>query len=368
LDLGRENGEVASALQAAMADVVRSGRFIGGEPCERFECAFAEMMGVDHAIGCASGSDALLLSLMALGIGPGDEVIVPSFTFFATASAVSRVGATPVFADIDAQTYNLDPASVAQKIHPSTKAIIPVHLFGLPADMAAIVALAGRHGLAVVEDCAQATGAQVTGRPVGSLGDVGCFSFYPTKNLAGLGDGGMITTHRASLASALRRLRAHGMEPRYYHQEIGINSRLDTLQAACLLQKLPHVPGWNARRCVNAQRYHMLFQEAGLLERVELPARDRVHDSVWNQFTIRVTGGRRDALRQFLSGVGIGTEVYYPLPLHLQACFAGLGYSRGSLPATERACDEVLSLPIFPSLTELEQRAVVARIAEYFAT
>jgi dTDP-4-amino-4,6-dideoxygalactose transaminase len=325
-------------------------------------------MRVDHAIGCASGSDALLLSLMALGIGPGDEVIVPSFTFFATASAVSRVGATPVFADINPETYNLDPASVAQQVHPSTKAIIPVHLFGLPADMAAIVDLARRHGLAIVEDCAQATGARVASRPVGSMGDVGCFSFYPTKNLAGLGDGGMITTHSASLASALRRLRVHGMEPRYYHQEIGINSRLDTLQAACLLQKLTHVPGWNARRCANAQRYHLLFQEAGLLERVELPARDRVHDSVWNQFTIRVRNGRRDALRQFLGGVGIGTEVYYPLPLHLQACFADLGYARGDLPATERACEEVLSLPIFPSLTELEQRAVVGRIAEFFAS
>lgn len=366
LDVGRGNGPLRDELVAALTRVVDSGRFVFGPECGELEQALARYCGASQAVACASGSDALLLALMALDIGPGHEVIVPSFTFFATASAVARLGARPVFVDIDPLTFNLDPQKLEQAITPATRAIIPVHLFGQCAAMEAINAIAARHVLAVIEDAAQAIGAKYQGRPAGALGLCGCISFYPTKNLGGAGDGGALVTNDDRLAEKLRLLRGHGMQPRYYHQAIGINSRLDTLQAAFLNVKLRHLPQWTDRRRENAALYHSLFLAAGLADYVELPVTGEGCHHVWNQYTIRVPYGERDALRTHLAEHKIGSEIYYPVPLHRQQCFAYLGYAEGSLPETERAAQEVLSLPIFPELTELEQRTVVACIDDFY--
>jgi dTDP-4-amino-4,6-dideoxygalactose transaminase len=354
-------------IAAAIDRVTGSGAFIHGPACEEFERAAAEYCGVAHAVGCASGSDAVLLALMALDVGSGDEVLVPSFTFFATASAVWRVGAVPVFVDIDPVTFNLDPRDAAKKVTPATKAIIPVHLFGHCADMKAVSELAEEHSLAVIEDAAQAIGATYDGRRAGSMGRLGCFSFYPTKNLGAFGDGGMITTDDDELAGRLAILRDHGQDPRYYHHVVGINSRLDTLQAAVLNVKLSRLDKWASARQKNAERYAQLFEAANLTDCVTLP--DVVHpcQSVWNQYTIRVRGGKRDQLRAHLADRGIGSAIYYPVPLHLQTCFARLGYRRGSLPMAEAACLQVLSLPIFAELDASEQQAVVHACGEYFA-
>ncbi len=304
---------------------------------------------------------------MALEIGAGDEVILPSFTFFATASCVWRVGARPVFVDIDPVTFNLDPKQVEAAITRATKAVIPVHLFGQCAAMDVINDLAEQHDLFVVEDAAQSIGASYQGQPAGGWGHVGCFSFYPTKNLGGMGDGGMLTTIDEEMADRLALYAAHGMEPRYYHQVVGINSRLDTIQAAVLNVKIKRLDQWNAARQRNAARYHELFSSAGLDEQITLPLAGPDQNHVWNQYTIRVSDGRRDALRAFLSEAKIGSEIYYPVPLHLQECFQSLGYELGSLPETEQAAAQVLSLPIFPELTESQQEAVVSRIARYYA-
>jgi dTDP-4-amino-4,6-dideoxygalactose transaminase len=347
-----------------MARVVDSGRFLHGPEVTELENEVAQLSGAAHAIGCASGSDALLLALMAFDIGRDDEVIVPSFTFFATASAVTRLGARPVFVDIDPVTFNLDPAALEPAITPATKAIIPVHLFGQCADMEPILALARRHGLAVIEDAAQAIGASYAGRGAGSMGDIGCFSFYPTKNLGAFGDGGMLTTNDSALAARLRLLAAHGMQPRYHHREVGINSRLDTLQAAILGVKLRHLATWAEARSANAARYWQLFHEAGIAENVSLPTVAPRRGHVWNQYTIRVAQGRRDEVRERLQSAGVGCEIYYPIPLHLQVCFRMLGYRTGDLPHTEQAAAEVLSLPIFPELTDLELQTVVQRLSE----
>ena len=365
LDIGRGNRVLRDDILAAIARVVDSGRFLYGPDVTLLEESIAAICNVRHAVGCASGSDALLLALMALDIGPGDEVIVPSFTFFATASAVWRLGARVVFADIDPLTFNLDPERVEEAITPATKAIIPVHLFGQCADMNAMAELASRYDLKVIEDCAQSIGAEYRGRPAGSMGDIGCFSFYPTKNLGGFGDGGMLTTSDKDLADKLRQLAAHGMKPRYYHKYVGINSRLDTIQAAVLNVKLSQLGRWTSERLENAERYRRLFLEAGLSDRLVLPVQkpDRVH--VWNQYTIRVRRGQRDALRTWLADAHIGAEIYYPVPLHRQECFRALGYQPDSLPETEAAASEVLSLPIFPELTADEQQLVVQRIAEF---
>ncbi|MGE0759036.1 MAG: DegT/DnrJ/EryC1/StrS family aminotransferase [Pirellulaceae bacterium] len=367
LDVSRDNEPIKAAMLAAFSRVLDSGRFLHGPEVRELEERVADWCGVPHAVACASGSDALLLSLMAWDIGPGDEVIVPSFTFFATASAVWRLGARVVFADIDPRTFNLCPKAVAAAVTPRTRAVIPVHLYGQCAELDAIQAIADRYRLRVLEDVAQAIGARYRGRPACSWGDAGCLSFYPTKNLGGCGDGGMVATRDAALAERLRLFAAHGMSPRYYHRVVGINSRLDTLQAAALLVKLNHLPEWNEQRTRNAQRYIELFHEASLDRWLTLPheADGCVH--VWNQFTIRVPEGQRDALREHLTRQGIGTEVYYPLPLHQQECFRSLGYATGALPATERAAAEVLNLPIFPGLREEEQRAVVAQIASFHA-
>ena len=364
LDVVGGNAPLRDEILDALAKVVDSGRFLHGPECRAVEAEVARRCQVPRAISCASGSDALLLAMMALGVGAGDEVIVPSFTFFATASCVWRVGAQPVFVDIDPETFNLDPKQVEAAITRATRAIIPVHLFGQCAAMDTLCDIARRYDLHVVEDAAQSIGAAYRGRPAGSWGEVGCFSFYPT-NLGGMGDGGMLTTTDEALANRLSLFAAHGMEPRYYHQLVGINSRLDTMQAAVLHVKIQKLDEWNAARARNAQRYHDLFADANLDQTVILPQTTRQHVHVWNQYTIRVPDGQRDTLRSHLAKANVGSEIYYPVPLHLQQCFAPLGYQVGSLPETERPAGEVLSLPIYPELTE-EQATVVNQIQRYY--
>jgi dTDP-4-amino-4,6-dideoxygalactose transaminase len=366
LALDRQYAALGGAIRDAINRVCDSGRFVLGPDVADLEADLARALDVPHVISCASGSDALLLALMALGIGQGDEVIVPSYTFFATASAVTRLGAVPIFADIDPRNYLVDPRDVERKIGPRTKAIVPVHLFGRTADMDALGPIAKRAGLPIVEDAAQSILSTWHGRCSGALGDVGCFSFYPTKNLGGAGDGGFLTTTRDDVAKALRLLRVHGMEPRYYHEVIGINSRLDSIQAAVLRVKLPHLDAWTTARQENAARYRDLFAEYDLAARVAVPDDEPRGRHVWNQFVIRVLEGSRDELRAHLAKHGVGTEIYYPVPLHLQKCFAHLGWATGDLPETERAAEQTLALPIFPELRADEQRTVVARIAGFF--
>ena len=366
LALDRQYATLRGDIRAAIERVCDSGRFVLGPDVADLEAELARALGVPHVISCASGSDALLLALMALDVGPGDEVIVPSYTFFATASAVTRLGAVPIFADIDPHTYLVDPADVQRKISKRCKAIVPVHLFGRTADMDALMPIARAAGLPLVEDAAQSILSTWHGRCSGALGDVGCFSFYPTKNLGGVGDGGFLTTTRADVAARLKLLRVHGMEPRYYHQVIGINSRLDSIQAAVLRVKLPHLDAWTTDRQTNAARYGAIFARYELEGAITVPSDEPRGRHVWNQYVIRVAGGRRDALRAHLAAQGVGTEIYYPVPLHMQQCFEHLGWRRGDLPETERAADETLALPIFPELTAAEQETVVARIAEFF--
>jgi dTDP-4-amino-4,6-dideoxygalactose transaminase len=366
LDLQRENGPLHHQILARLDAVARSGGFVLGPECERLEAELANLCGVKHGVACASGSDALLLALMALDIQPGDEVIVPSFTFFATASAVSRLGAVSVFVDIDPVTFNLDPLRISAAVTARTRAIIPVHLYGQSADMASINRIARQHSLAVIEDAAQAIGAQWAGGPVCSWGTIGCLSFYPTKNLGAWGDAGLMLTSDDQLAERLRLLRVHGMKPRYIHREIGINSRLDGLQAAVLNVKLSQLAGWTEARRANAARYTRMFNAVHMRDHITIPVAAAETHHVWNQFTIRVQHGLRDALRQYLRAQGVGSEVYYPIPLHRQSCYQQLGYAEGSLPQTEQAAREVLSLPIFPQLTEEELETVVHHTVRFF--
>jgi dTDP-4-amino-4,6-dideoxygalactose transaminase len=366
LALDRQYDVLREEIRVAIDRVCDSGRFVLGPDVADLEAELARALGVPHAISCASGSDALLLALMALDIKPGDEVILPSYTFFATASAVTRLGAVPIFADIDPETYLIDPADVERKLSRRCRAIIPVHLFGRTADMDALLPLARTAGVPVVEDAAQSILSTWHGRCSGALGDIGCFSFYPTKNLGGCGDGGFLTTTRDDLAKSLRLLRVHGMEPRYYHQVVGINSRLDSIQAAVLRVKLPHLDSWTTARQSNAARYMELFSQYDLERFVTVPGDESRGRHVWNQFVIRVADGRRDQLRTHLTQCKVGTEIYYPVPLHMQQCFASLGWRKGDLPETERAAEETLALPIFPELSPAEQRTVVGRIAEFF--
>lgn len=365
LDVSRGNEPLHQEFRDAFDEILSSGRFVGGPHCQSLEESCAEIAGAKHGIGCASGSDALLVALMAIDVRPGDQVICPSFTFFATASAIDRLGAIPVFADIDHDTFNLDVAHVASLISSNTKAIIPVHLFGQCADMDPIMELASQHGLHVVEDCAQSIGATYNGRGSGSIGSVGCFSFYPTKNLGGFGDGGMLTTNDDAIADRLRLLANHGMRPRYYHSEVGVNSRLDSLQAAMLGVKIKHLETYSQRRQQNADNYDQLITEAGLDDVLARPGRLDSAGHVWNQYTVRITGDRcRDEVRQQLADLNVGSEVYYPVPLHQQECFAKLGYQTGDLPETEKAALSVLSLPIFPELTYVEQQYVVGSLSK----
>jgi dTDP-4-amino-4,6-dideoxygalactose transaminase len=368
LDVGRGNAPLRAEFLEAIAKVIDSGRFLFGPDVEALEREVAAYSQAEHAIGCASGSDALLLALMAAEIGPGDEVIVPSFTFFASVSCITRLGATPVFVDIRHDTFNMDAEKVSEAITPRTKAIIPVHLFGQCAEIDRICQIAADRDILVIEDAAQAIGAAYHSRPAGSWGSIGCFSFYPTKNLGGMGDGGMMTTNDAATADRLRLLASHGMRPRYYHRVLGINSRLDTFQAAVLRVKMKHLPAGVEARQANAERYERLFRDAGLLgdQRVVLPKRDPDAFHVWNQYSLRVTGGQRDALKASLGERGIGTEIYYPVPMHKQECFVGLSIPKHGLPETELACAEVLNLPIYPELAIEEQVRVVDAIKQYY--
>ena len=353
---------------AAIESICKSGQFVLGPEVTRLEERIAQYCDTKFAIGCASGTDALLLSMMAIDIGPGDEVILPSFTFFATASCVTRLGATPVFVDIDPDTFNLDPKEVASSVTSKTRAIIPVHLFGQPAEMDEIMEIAKKHDLDVVEDAAQAIGAEYHGRKVGSIGEVGCISFYPTKNLGCFGDGGMITTSDPHLAKRMRELRAHGMEKRYHHHEIGINSRLDSIQAAVLNIKLDHLDSWGDARAANAKKYDQFFKKRNLNSRVTLPKIDSSVKHVWNQFAITVPDGQRDALRAHLTANRIGSEIYYPIPLHRQESLAYLNYKPGTLPNTEQAADEILNLPIFAELQDDEIESVVDGISNFYSS
>ncbi len=364
LDVGRGNRKIRDEVLQRIGEVYDAGCFVFGPDCRELESRVADLSSAQFAIGCASGSDALVLALMAHEIGPGDEVIVPSFTFFATASAVWRLGAKPVFAEIDPLTFNLDPQHVESCVTSRTRAIIPVHLFGQCADMNRLGTIAEKNGLVVIEDAAQSIGAKFEGKPCGAIGSIGCFSFYPTKNLGGCGDAGMMTTDSEELATQLRRLANHGMEPRYYHSMVGVNSRLDTFQAVALNAKLNHLNEYTAARQDNANYYRELMEQTDLTDRLELPDTDSRCDHVWNQFTVRVPEGRRDEVRAGLQQRGVGSEIYYPVPLHRQECFEGLGYRQGDLPHTEKAAAEVLSLPIFPELTRREQEYVVDSLVQ----
>lgn len=369
-DTKAQNQALAADLQAAFARVLASGQFILGPEVQNFERQCAEYLGVRHALGVSSGTDAILLALMALGIGPGDEVICPSFTFFATAGCVARTGATPVFCDVRADTFNLNVADAARRITPRTKAVIPVHLYGQAAEMEALNALARQHGLKVIEDAAQAVGATQAGRHVGGHGDFGAFSFFPTKNLGAFGDAGLLTTNDDALAQRATLLRNHGAHPKYYHQFVGGNFRLDAVQAALLAVKLPQLDGYAQRRTANAARYTAHFAKLpGVGTRLVLPAAQPGNGHTWNQYTLRLPGaGRREALRDWLAARQIGTEIYYPVPLHAQACFAAQRQTDADLPVSARLAGEVLSLPIFPELTAAQQDEVIAAVSEFLAT
>ncbi len=349
---------------AAVERIFDTQRFILGDEVAEFENDVATFCDARHAIGCASGSDALLLSLQALEIGSGDEVITTPFTFFATGSAIERVGATPVFVDIDPVTFNLDPLAVEAAITPQTRAIIPVHLFGQCADMDPLWRQCVRHGIAIVEDAAQAIGATYQGRQAGVLGTTGCFSFFPTKNLGGAGDGGLVTTDDPDLAARLRRLRVHGDAGRYEHVELGINSRLDALQAAVLRVKLRHLSSWTKRRQENAGRYQQMFEACGLLECLSVPATTPGREHVFNQYVVRVHDGQRDRLLEGLRDRQVGCAIYYPAPLHLQPCFSHLKYRAGDFPEAELASAETLALPIYPELGAARQELVVGAMAD----
>lgn len=368
LDIPRGNAVDHEEIMAMIEEIVKSGWFVGGPHVKQLESQVCEVTGAKHAIGCASGSDALLLSLMAMDVGPGAEVIVPSFTFFATASAAWRLGAKPVFVDIDPVTFNMCPRSLEQAISRRTRAIIPVHLFGQCAEMDPIMDIAREHGISVIEDAAQAIGARYRGQGAGSIGDTGCFSFYPTKNLGGCGDGGMVTTNNDDLAERMRLLANHGMQPRYYHSEIGINSRLDAIQAGILSIKIRRMNEINEARRANAERYHRLFQACGLDNLIQLPVESDNCYHVWNQYTIRLLQHDRNEVRQQMTDRGVGTEIYYPIPLHQQQCFLTLFSDVDHLDATNEAAQQVLALPIFPEMTVEEQNAVVNRLVDCLAT
>ncbi len=363
LDLKAQFATIRDEVMAAVNRVMESQQFIMGPEVSALEEEIKAQVGCQYVFGCASGSDALLLALMALGIGPGDEVITVPFTFVATAGSIARLHAKPVFVDIDSATFNMDPAKLEAAITPRTKAIMPVHLFGLSADLDPILEIGKRHGIAVIEDAAQAIGAKYKGKPAGSMGTFGCYSFFPSKNLGGAGDGGLITTNDPALAAQLKLLREHGSRTRYDYEILGINSRLDALQAAILRIKLKYLDGWASGRQRNADRYRQLIHERGLSKHVRVPACPSYATHIYHQFTIRVR--QRDQLKTHLAQRGIPSEIYYPHPLHLQPAFADLGYRPGSMPESEAASREVLSLPIYPELTDQQLQSVVKAIAEF---
>lgn len=346
-------------LEEACRRVLESGCAIGGKEVEGLEKEFAEYCGAACAVACASGTDAISLALKALDIGPGDEVITTPFTFFATASCVARLGATPVFVDIEPDTFNIDASQIERKITANTKAIMPVHLYGQCADMEPIWHISEKHDIPVIEDAAQSTGSEYQGKRCGTLGAMACFSFYPTKNLGTYGDGGMIVTNDRDWAKKLYCLRNHGMYQRYYHEEMGWNSRLDAIQAAMLRVKLPYVDRWNDARHAIASRYDAMLEKHHLGEFLTRPTVRSYGKHCFNQYVVRVAGGQRDTFRKYLADQSVGTEIYYPLPLHLQKVFSYLGYRAGDFPVTEKACKDVLAMPIFPELTLEQQERVV---------
>lgn len=362
LDLQAQYRPIRDELLATMTAVADSQRFIMGPEVEALEQDLRRLLEVNHAVGVSSGTDALLVAMMALGIKQGDEVITSTYSFFATAGCVARLGATPVFVDIDPVSFNVDPPAVVAAITPRTKAIIPVHLYGQSADLDPILAMATSAGVRVIEDACQSIGARYKGRLVGGIGTMGTFSFFPSKNLGAFGDGGLVTTQDDTLAATLRRLRVHGADTQYYHRVIGGNFRLDALQAAILRVKLKHLPEWSEARRRNADRYRRLFVERRLTDRVGLPVACEGNDHIYNQFVIRVP--KRDAVKTFLASRGIGTAIYYPVPFHQQECFAYLGYKQGQFPHAERASQETLALPIYGELTEEQQIYVVEMVRE----
>lgn len=362
LDLSQQHEQLRTKLRQTFDEVLTSGKYILGPYVEAFEEQLAQYTHTRHCIGVASGTDALLVAMMAMGIGPGDEVITTPFTFFCTAGCISRLGAKPVFVDIKPRTYNIDVDQIEAAITGATKAIIPVHLFGLPANMDPIMKVARAHNLKVIEDAAQALGARHNDRPVGSIGDCGTVSFYPSKNLAGFGDGGAVTTNDDELADRLRQLRNHGTSDGIHYPNIGGNFRLDALQAALLSVKLPYLDGWADQRREHADRYGQLLEQEPLGTPFE--AEQRHH--VYNQYTVRVHAGMRDGLRKHLDACEIGNRIYYPVPLHRQPCYEKLGYGPGSLPIAEEAAEQVLSIPVYPEMTHDQQDAVVQGIREFF--
>jgi dTDP-4-amino-4,6-dideoxygalactose transaminase len=368
LDLKTQYAALRDEIRPVIDEVLESQYFILGPQVAGLEAEVAAYLGCSHACGVSSGSDALLLALMVEGIGEGDEVITTPYTFFATAGAVSRTGATPVFVDIDPVTYNIDPALVAERVTERTRAIIPVHLYGQSADLDPLLAIARQSGLAVIEDAAQAIGTEYRGRPVGTLGDYGCFSFFPSKNLGGFGDGGMVTTNDPARAERLNCLRVHGGQPKYYHSVIGGNFRLDAMQAAVLRVKLKHLDSWHDQRAANAARYDAMFAASPVAETVGVPTRAATCTRhIYNQYCIRIEQHRQHVW-DHLKAAGIGCEVYYPVPLHLQECFSDLGYAKGDCPHSELAAAETLALPVYPELSEAQQQYVVDQVAAALAT
>jgi dTDP-4-amino-4,6-dideoxygalactose transaminase len=369
LDLKRQYQIIGKEVDAAVLSVLSSGAYIGGAGVQQFEQEFANYIGASECVGCNSGTDALYLALKVLGIGPGDEVITTPFTFIATAEMISATGAQPVLVDIDINTFNIDLEQIEQAITPQTKAIMPVHLFGRPVDMTKLMSIANTYNLKVIEDCAQSTGATWADQKTGNIGHIGCFSFFPTKNLGACGDGGAVTVNDLALAADLRMYREHGSRVRYYHEVIGINSRLDALQAAVLSIKLPHLDQWNAQRQAIANRYQELL---ATVTGVSTPQFSAGGQSAWNQYTIRVLGApdqgqRRDAVRAQLQTAGVMSMIYYPLPLHLQQVYQPLSHQAGDFPVTEEVSHQVLSLPMFPELTAVEQQEVVYALKDALA-
>jgi dTDP-4-amino-4,6-dideoxygalactose transaminase len=363
LDLKAQYATIRPEIESAVKEVFENQQFIMGPKVRDFEAEVASHIGIPHAMGCASGTDAILLALMALGVGPGDEVITTPYTFFATGGCVARLGARQVYCDIRPDTYNLNPDLLEALITPRTKAIIPVHLFGLVAEMGRINEIAGARGIPVIEDAAQAIGADSPWGKAGAIGISGCLSFFPSKNLGGAGDGGMVVTSDDRVADLIGILRQHGARPKYYHSLVGINSRLDSLQAAVLSVKLRYLEGWTEERRSNADRYRKFFAERNLSE-IVLPVEPEGYRHIYNQFVIRVK--ERTRLREFLARNDIGTEIYYPVPLHLQECFRDLGYRKGDMPESEAAAENTLALPIYPELTPEMQEFVVENIAHFY--
>jgi dTDP-4-amino-4,6-dideoxygalactose transaminase len=369
IDLTQQFKSIQTEVNSAVAEVLASGQYINGPLVETFAQEFGQYVGTNHCVVCNSGTDALYLALRALNIGPGDEVITSPFTFIATAETISAVGATPVFVDIDLQTFNIDCDKIEAAITDRTRVILPVHLFGRPANMTQIMAIADRHQLVVIEDCAQATGAEWQQQKVGSLGHVGCFSFFPTKNLGGCGDGGAVTTNDPKLADTMKMLSEHGSRVKYHHEAIGVNSRLDTVQAAILNIKLRYLDQWNRQRMEVAHRYRQLLAS---LANLQLPTAEPDGKAVWNQFTIRLEAAAddsslRDRIRQRMIEADVICMVYYPIPLHLQPVYQYLGYQPGSLPMAETAARQVLSLPMFPELEQTQQQQVAHALKQCLA-